>query len=292
MSLPDTSSSLPAGAVTSPARVIRWVGPKWIRITLLTLLVILTISLRGNHESQPHAQAICTGSVTCPPGTGLEDPICTLRPPNACGSCTANEKPIVANGIQCCYFVTSPIILDLDGTGFHLTNVANGVDSPILLPFQQIYPISWTAPDHNNAWLVLDRNGNGRIDDFSEMFGNLTPQPDPPAGQFKNGFLALAVYDQPQAGGNGDGWISAQDGIFSQLRVWQDTNHDGVSQPEELHTLESVGIAAISLDYSVSKKQDRFGNKFNYRSVVRSTDGSLTDKKIYDVFLLVGNPKD
>ena len=135
---------------------------------------------------------------------------------------------------------------------------------------------------------MLDRNHNGRIDDFSEFFGELTPQPDPPIGQHRNGFLALRVFDEPENGGNGDGVISAQDAIYGKLRVWIDANHDGVSQPEELHTLASLGIAAIGLDYTYSKLVDQYGNVFRYRSTLRDASGGEADKTLYDVYLVLG----
>jgi trimeric autotransporter adhesin len=60
-----------------------------------------------------------------------------------------------------------------------------GTDKPIKL--------SWTDPAYSNGWLVLDRNGNGKIDSAQEMFGNIT-QPQAPSPT-PNGFLALASYD-------------------------------------------------------------------------------------------------
>ena len=176
---------------------------------------------------------------------------------------------------------TSPIVIDVDHTGYSMTNAAAGVVFNILndgVPLR----ISWTAPNSTNAFLVLDRNGNGTIDNGAELFGNLTPQPD--VAQ-PNGFLALAEYDKPANGGNGNQRIDTGDVIFSQLRLWQDSNHNGVSEASELHELLQLGIRGIGLDFKKSRWTDAYGNRYLYRAKIYDIDGQHSGRWAWDVFL-------
>jgi hypothetical protein len=186
---------------------------------------------------------------------------------------------------------TSPIIIDTEGEGFHLTSSANGVLFDIRGDGHPVQ-ISWTAPGSHNAFLALDRNGDGHITSGKELFGNFTLQP---VSGNPNGFLALAEFDKPENGGNGDGVIDDQDRIFPQLVLWIDENHDGISQPNEIHTLPELGIHSLSVNYFESRRNDEFGNQFRYKARVNpdrsrrdSRDETLSGEPgrwAYDVFL-------
>lgn len=123
------------------------------------------------------------------------------------------------------------------------------------------------------------------IDSALEMFGNLTSQPAVP-GVAPNGFLALGFFDTSAAGGNGDSLIDQGDAIWPSLRVWIDANHDGVSQPNELHTLDDLGIHSIDLHYSESKRTDEFGNSFRYKGFLNPVRPDTVNRHIFDVFLV------
>ncbi len=184
-----------------------------------------------------------------------------------------------------CRCRVSPILIDVDGNGFTMTNAVNGVPFDFNGDGVIGGKLAWTTVNSDDAWLTLDRNQNNRVDNGQELFGNATPQPAPPNGEERQGFLALAEYDKPANGGNADGKITRRDAIFRKLRLWQDRNHNGISEAEELSRLPALDVVAIFLDYRESRRKDEYGNQFKYRARVRDRQNAIVGRWAWDVFL-------
>ena len=182
----------------------------------------------------------------------------------------------------------SPIIIDTTGQGFQLTSANDGVVFDIAGDGKPV-KLAWTAGTSSNAFLALDRNHNGKIDSGKELFGNFTEQAksaDP------NGYLALAEFDKPENGGNGDGVIDEHDAVYSKLLLWIDGNHDGISQATELYHLADLGIYSLSLTYKDSAHVDEYGNRFRYKGKVNplgEPNKDQVDRTSYDVFFMLAH---
>lgn len=156
-----------------------------------------------------------------------------------------------------------PMAIDLDGEGIETIDIN---DSKIYFDvdndgFRE--QTGWISK--NEAILAIDKNGNGKIDDQSEMFGSTE----------KTGFEELKELDS-----NSDGIIDVKDKDFSKIRVWQDLNENGVTDEGELKTAEETGIKAI---YTNSYKMNGANNNnlITEKATIQYTDG--TTKDLYDV---------
>ncbi|HEY6352530.1 MAG TPA: hypothetical protein VI636_24290 [Candidatus Angelobacter sp.] len=185
----------------------------------------------------------------------------------------------------------SPILIDTEGEGFHLTSALTGVTFDISGTGHSVQ-MAWTDGHYHNAFLALP-GADGLVHSGKQLFGNFTPQPQ---SSHPNGFIALAQYDKPENGGNGDGIIDERDQVYSQLRLWIDENHDGVCQPNELHRLPELGVYSLALKYLESRRKDEWGNQFRYKAQVNpgdrkdardQTPSGDPGRWTYDVFFVV-----
>jgi len=157
---------------------------------------------------------------------------------------------------------SSPIVLDLDGTGLHTVGAANGVKFDMSATGSH-QNVGWVSG--NTGFLVRDVNHDGVINNGSEMFGTATTLAT--GGKADNGYDALKSFDT-----NHDGVINSQDAVYNELKVWIDANHDGVSQGDEMQTLQSLGVTQLSLNATHTAVNNN-GNWEILGSSYTTTDG-------------------
>jgi hypothetical protein len=160
-----------------------------------------------------------------------------------------------------------PLVFDLDGDGIETT----GTDTHVVLFDNNGDGVKtgtgWVKPD--DGFLVLDRNGNGVIDSGQELFGTDTIKSNGKLAT--DGFDALRDFDT-----NKDGKIDAQDSVFADLRVWRDLNQDGISESNELFTLDELGITSINLNAAASNINLGNGNTQSATGSFTRADGSAS----------------
>jgi hypothetical protein len=195
---------------------------------------------------------------------------------------TNPPPPPPPDEIQNCTEATgcgSPIILDLGDDAYRFTSIENGVQ--FALRNGRPRQMAWTRAGVENAFLACDRNGNGRIDNGAELFGNFTALR---SGQLaRNGFEALSELDD-----HGDGIIDSNDAAWSFLLLWTDRNHDGVSTADELQSISESLVTALETEHRWVGRKDQQGNEFRYLSHFRLQRGAAEARRsYYDVFFLM-----
>jgi Divergent InlB B-repeat domain len=219
---------------------------------------VITVCMNGQDRNET---ALFSEEDPPPPGGGTDNP-------------PSNGDPTDRNG------AVSPIVINFGGGEYDLT----GANDPVLFDIAATgaaRKIGWTGGGADEAFLWLDRNHDGRVNDGAELFGNATRLNS--GLRASNGFAALRELDE-----NRDGIIDPGDAIWPQLRLWRDANHDGVSQANEISNVASSSITAIGLNDHWTGRRDRFGNLFAYEAPVwmRRPGGPPTPRPLYDIFFV------
>jgi hypothetical protein len=182
-------------------------------------------------------------------------------------------------------------------------NIIFRCTTPLVLAFDAATPVAFAPSEHQfdlmpgraraatdwptavTPWLGLDRNGNGRIDDGSELFGSATPLGS--GGLAQHGFEALGELDD-----NGDGVLDAGDAAWPRLLVWSDADGDGRSEPGEIQSAAEIGLVRLELGYHSAPLCDHRGNCQRERAgfAWRDTAGEVHTGALIDVYLRLDPP--
>jgi hypothetical protein len=170
----------------------------------------------------------------------------------------------------------SPIVVDLNRNGVHLGPEGRGVNFDVNADGFADF-VQWVRPRGDEAFLALDRNRNGLVDDGSELFGVGTPLFE--GGNAPNGFVGLAQYDAPLLGGNDDGLITADDAIWPELSIWLDRNADGVSTADEMYPPADLRLTSFETIPKARRQRDAAGNALPYwaKAIIRNKKTDMVD---------------
>ncbi|PSM52672.1 hypothetical protein CBLAS_0783 [Campylobacter blaseri] len=168
--------------------------------------------------------------------------------------------------------IYDPLVLDLDGDGIETLSLKDGVyfdHNGDGVKFKS----SWV--DKDDGLLVIDKNSNGIVDNGNELFGNFSKL-NSSNHLAINGFHSLKEYDT-----NSDSIIDINDEEFLNLKVWQDKNSDGISQSDELKTLDELGIKYLNTNFTNETKNIDKDNTLEFSSTYTKTD--KTNLKLADI---------
>ena len=170
----------------------------------------------------------------------------------------------LGNNFETAEVTKSPLVVDLDGDGVETVGVSEGVyfdhDGNGFAEKS-----GWVGKD--DGILVRDINNNGTIDNGTELFGNNSVLSS--GENALNGFEALKELDS-----NKDGVFNSSDEAWNTVKVWKDSNQNGIVDNSELLSLEQANIAGINLNYNEQELVDGNGNTHAQTGTIIKTDGS------------------
>ncbi|KKJ76823.1 hypothetical protein WH95_10995, partial [Kiloniella litopenaei] len=138
-----------------------------------------------------------------------------------------------------------PLLIDIDGDGIELLN---NEETTVLFDMNNDGKLDLTAwANSDDGFLVHDLNSNDQIDNRTEMLSGAYAN-----GDFNSGFEALKSLDS-----NDDGIFNQEDEAFSELKIWNDYNQNGLTEAGELKSLSEAGV--LSIDLSEQSVQQNVG---------------------------------
>lgn len=145
------------------------------------------------------------------------------------------------------YICTDPLVINLDTLNGSVSNQKFLFDLDSDGKEEEI-----SFAGQGSGFLALDKNGDGVINDGSELFGTRSG----------DGFRDLAAYDE-----DGNGWIDENDSVFHDLRIWT-KDEDGNNR---LISFKEAGVGAICLQsastqFSLNRADDNHTN-----GIIRNT---------------------
>ncbi|MBT9317164.1 SdrD B-like domain-containing protein [Leptothoe spongobia] len=161
------------------------------------------------------------------------------------------------------YAVYSPISFDLNGDGIQTVSIDQGVMFDMLNTGTAVNT-GWLSGE--DGFLAIDNNGDGLISSRAELFG----------GGVGEGFAKLESFDS-----NGDGLVNESDDMFADLRLWQDSNENGVTDSGELVSLTTAGITDLVTDYVDVFSTDAAGNVHGEHSSAKRNGSTIDMVDVY-----------
>ena len=165
----------------------------------------------------------------------------------------------------------TPLAIELYGEELLTTSVEDGVS----------FDMDGDGMAEQTAWLkkgsgflVWDKNGDGMVNDGTEMFGEATVMSD--GKRAENGVEALKDLDS-----DNNNIINQYDELWGELRIWHDENSNGKTEEGELSLLSDWDIQSISLDFAEINLKDEADNKILFESEVVLENGER--RKVADI---------
>ncbi|MDO4777716.1 MAG: calcium-binding protein [Cardiobacteriaceae bacterium] len=177
------------------------------------------------------------------------------------------------------YYIVDPLALDLNGDGIKTVGI-NGLDSTLFDHNKDGIKTATGWIGKGDALLGVDLDGDGVVTNGGELFGDNHLLEN--GERAETGYQALSQYDD-----NGDGRIDAQDAVFGKLRAWRDANQDGISQSDELLTMEAAQVQALNLAHSSPNRNLGNGNTLARVGSYVRTDG--TEREMGDLHFASNN---